>query len=688
VIGLSDIAIRIFIFIVSGYALGSLIPLLVSTKRKSRTLVTDRLSILIGYSFSLAASILGCWLSFVQISSNQVFHFLCIQTLPFGPFSFHIDQLSAFFLGVISLLGTVVSLFSFGYSRESIGKKNAGVFASLFNLFLLAMVLVVTAGNVIVFLLSWEIMSLVTFFLINYDHEEASSRRAGIRYIVMTHIGTAFLIVMFLLFTRNAGSFEFTAMSSASAQLPSALKNILFLCAIVGFGIKAGIIPLHLWLPEAHPAAPSNVSALMSGVMIKMGIYGIIRIVFDFLGTPPAWWGILLLSIAVVSAVLGVLYALMEHDLKRLLAFHSIENIGIILIGIGAAVLFSSYGNNALAALSLIAGLYHVLNHAIFKGLLFLGAGSVVQATHTKNIEELGGLAKTLPWTAGFFLVGSMAISALPPLNGFISEWLTFQALFLGFQIPDLIVRLAIPFTVALLALTSALAAACFVKAFGITFLGMPRSAHVEHAKESPPTMLIAMAFLAVACIFLGMMPGLVVAVLNPVASMVLKHQNPLPAITGWGSTTIAESTGGGVSPAVVAILLGGCILIPIVLGALIGGRLRKRNAMIWACGMKSVRPRMQYSATGFSKPIRMIFSSLYHATHEIETTDEPALYFKRQIRYELRTESIFEKYLYEPLIRITITGARVFRKIQTGHIQSYLAYIFIVLILLLIFAR
>jgi hydrogenase-4 component B len=422
----------------------------------------------------------------------------------------------------------------------------------------------------------------------------------------------------------------------------------------------------------------------MSGVIIKTGIYGIVRVSFDLVGTGPMWWGILVLAVAVVSAVLGVLYALMEHDLKRLLAYHSIENIGIILMGVGAALVFNSSGNKTVAALALIAGLYHVLNHATFKGLLFLGAGSVVRATHTRNIEELGGLARKLPYTSIFFLIGAVAISALPPLNGFISEWLTFQALLLGFTTANLTVKLAIPVTVALLALTGALAAACFVKAYGITFLGLPRSNAADKAKESPRSMLAAMGILALGCVVLGIFPGIALSALNPLAASLLGASMTNEVSLVGPTMILSASPSTSIAPALILALLTGFAGLPIVAGLLMGGKLRTRIAKTWVCGIETLRPRMQYTATGFSKPIRLIFSSIYRARHEIEVSEDVSPYFKSEIRYEVTMEHVFEEKLYKPAMRGVLSVARFGRRIQTGHIQSYLAYIFIVLIILL----
>jgi hydrogenase-4 component B len=642
----------------------------------------------IGFGVAALSSLLGCALSVAVMLSGTTLDVDLPRVLPIGDLSLHLDSLSAFFLLVISVVGTFVSLYSPGYASRSVGPERAGLLAFLYNLFLLSMAGVVIAGDAVLFLILWEMMSLTTFFLIVFEKESPASRRAGFLYVIMTHAGTAFLVVMFLLLFVSAGSFSFSALHGAGAGIPDPARSIIFLCALIGFGTKAGLIPLHIWLPEAHPAAPTNVSALMSGVMIKTGIYGMVRVFFGFLGPGAEWWGILVLALAVTSSVLGVLYALMEHDLKRLLAFHSIENIGIILMGIGAAMLFSASGDKVLAALALLAGLYHVLNHAVFKGLLFLGAGSVVNATGTRNMEKLGGLVRRLPVTAALFLVGSVAISALPPLNGFVSEWLTFQALLQGFSIASLPVKIAIPLTVALLALTGALAAACFVKAFGITFLGLPRSDAAGTARESHWMMLGAMAGLAILCLLLGIAPSLVMNLLDPTVTLLAGAPATALAAAAGATLTIFKSPTASISPPALAVLGVLTILLPVGFGVLLGKRLRTRTSSVWACGMETVTPRMQYTATGFSKPLRLIFANVFRARHEIEVSDDSSPYFRSQIRYELKTESLFERYLYKPLNQGIMRSSLRLRRIQAGNIQSYLAYIFVTLILLLMFAR
>ena len=396
----------------------------------------------------------------------------------------------------LAALAAAVSLYSFGYLREMEGRRNLGAFGFFFNLLLMSLALVFTASNAFFFLVAWEVMALTAFCLIIFEHEKEKTRNSGVLFLIMSHAGTGLLLIAFLTLTSASGSLDFASFHLLASRMTPLEQGAVFLLFLFGFGVKAGVVPLHIWLPEAHPVAPSNVSALMSGIVIKSGIYGMARVFFDFYGAPPLWMGTVVLGLGVVSALVGVLYALMEHDLKRLLAWHSIENIGIILIGFGAALMFRALGQANLAALALIAALYHTFNHAMFKGLLFLGAGSVVQATHTRNMEKMGGLIRRMPVTALCFLVGAVAISGLPPLNGFVSEWLTYQALLAGFGTTQSLTRLMFPIAGSLLALTAALAAACFVKAFAIPFLALPRSPEAADAREVSFAMRAAMAVL------------------------------------------------------------------------------------------------------------------------------------------------------------------------------------------------
>lgn len=417
----------------------------------------------------------------------------------FGEVAVRVDGLAAFFLLLAGFVGAAAGLYATGYCREYYGRR-LWLMAANFNVFLLTIFLVFTVSHVVAFLVMWELMSLVSFLLVNHEWERAASRRAAFIYIVMTHIGTAFIITAFLLLATAAGSFDFGKLAWTGGD--EWLRTVIFLCALLGFGTKAGMMPVHVWLPLAHPAAPSHISALMSGVMIKTAIYGLARFLLDFMGPAPLWWGQLMLTLAIVSCVLGVLYALMENDIKRLLAYSSVENIGIIMLGMGAGLVFGASGQPALAGLAWSAALLHALGHALFKSLLFFGAGAVVQATHTKDMEKLGGLIRLMPYTAVLFLAGAAAISALPGLIGFVSEWLTFQTLFyLPLGIAGIGGKTAGAIVLALFGLTGALAAACFVKAFGVAFLAKPRSEGAAHAREASGSMLAAMALPAAACL-------------------------------------------------------------------------------------------------------------------------------------------------------------------------------------------
>jgi hydrogenase-4 component B len=461
-----------------------------------------------------------------------------------------------------------------------------------------------------------------------------------------------------------------------------------FVLALIGFGSKAGLVPLHVWLPLAHPAAPSHVSALMSGVMIKMGVYGLLRVTLELLGGGPAWWGGAILAAGAVSAVLGVLYALMEQDLKRLLAYSSVENMGIVFLGLGAGLLFQSYGLLPLALVGLVAALYHTLNHACFKGLLFLGAGAVIHGTHTRNMEELGGLIKRMPRTAFGFLVGAAAISGLPPLNGFVSEWLVFQALLGGPQLTRPELGLIMAFAVGMLALTSGLAAACFVKAFGITFLAMPRSAHAAVAREVPRAMQLGMGALAVACFALGVAPSLVV----PRLAAAVAGLGGLPAglLTEMPRVTLeVPGTAGVIAPAVLAA---GLLLVPLAIVAafrLGAADRRLRVGDTWGCGRIGQTPRMEYTATAFAEPLRRVFAELYRPTEDLSIDFHPeSKYFVQSIAYRSEVNPWVERLLYPPVVSFLRWTAFRVRWLQAGSLHLYLLYMILALVALLLVSR
>jgi hydrogenase-4 component B len=554
------------------------------------------------------------------------------------------------------------------------------------NAFLGGMTFLVCAGDALTFLLCWEGMTLASYVLVVSEDRDGENARAGLLYMVMAHGGTALLLVAFLSLTERAGSFDFVALRAAAADLDGGTRAALFFLALVGFATKAGVVPLHVWLPRAHPAAPSHVSALMSGVMLKVAIYGMLRFAFDLLAPadaplPPSWgWTVLLLGTA--SAVLGVLYALQQHDLKRLLAFHSVENVGIILIGVGLAMVLwrREEAGGVLATVALTAALLHTVNHAAFKGLLFLGAGSVLCRTHERNMEELGGLARRMPWTAGLFLLGAVAISALPPGNGFVSEWLTFQALLGGagrFHGPA---GLAIVLAAAMLALTGGLAAACFVKAFGVTFLGRPRTAHAEHASEAPPSMIAAMVFLAALCVALGVVPGYLMRLLDaptagllggPAASAVVTARGPLVLATGLAPSG-ADAT--AISMTLVAALLLALAGLAWVLRRGLG-HASQRLAPTWTCGM-SPSARFDYTATAFAKPLRLVFAALYRARRAVTRETAGTPYVLRRIHYAGEVVDLAETEIYHRVERGITALSRTLRARSTGRIHAYIAFV------------
>jgi hydrogenase-4 component B len=604
------------------------------------------------------------------------------------PITLRMDALGAFFVLVVSLPGLAVSLYSLGCARGFGERKKVAALGAFYNVMLLSITLVFVAGNAFLFLIAWEVMTLSTYLLVSFEHEKPETRDAGVLFFVMSHIGTGCLILAFLLLFQASGDYGFDGFHALGDKVPAGKRNAVFLLFLVGFGVKAGIVPLHIWLPAAHPVAPSNVSALMSGVLIKTGVYGMIRVFFDFLGAPPNCWGAAVLTLGTVSAVLGVLYALMEHDLKRLLAYHSIENIGIILMGLGASLMFVHSGHPVLASLALMAGLYHTLNHAIFKSLLFLGAGAVLHATHTRNMEEMGGLARRMRWTALFFLVGAAAISALPPLNGFVSEWLTYQSLLQGFGTTSSLIRLMFPLSGAMLALTGALAAACFVKAFGITFLAQPRGENARQAKEAPLTMLLGQCLLTAVCVFLGLFPALLLKLLDPVTQQLTGQ--PLSAqLSVAGGLALSTGVAGAGTISMIGITLAGLglLLVPWVLWLAWGRRARTRIGPTWDCGLQGLTPQMEYTATGFSKPIRMIFKALFRPRREVQREYDFSPYYATNIRFESHVEEVFQTRVYRPLNRMLLRLSRRLRALQAGSIQAYLIYIFITLVLLLLFA-
>ncbi|MBN2582432.1 MAG: hypothetical protein JXL80_05140 [Planctomycetes bacterium] len=596
----------------------------------------------------------------------------CAWRLPLGEFHLALDALSGLFLIPILILTALAAVYGTRYLAHDRGLR-VGVSWFFYSLLTAGMIIVVVARDAVLFLLAWEIMSLASFFLVAYDDRRESVRHAAWTYLVATHVGTAALIAMFVLLGRESGSFDFDRWSSAG--LTPTLASLCFLLAVAGFGTKAGFIPLHVWLPEAHPAAPSHVSAVMSGVMIKTGIYGLMRIV-SLMGPPPAWWGWVLVAVGLSSGILGVLFALAQHDLKRLLAYHSVENIGIIALGLGLGVLGTAYGAPVVATLGFTGALLHVVNHALFKGLLFLGAGSVLHASGTTEIDRLGGLIKHMPRTALAFLVGAVAICGLPPLNGFISELLIFLGALRGVQAGDPVMGATAAVVIAGLALIGGLAIACFTKAFGVIFLGEPRSSDAAAAREVAWPMTIPMVVLALGCLVIGMTaPWLIGGVLAEPLAVVNPAPSGAPADLGAAVVPL-----GGVI-VVAATLTTLVVVLTIVRRRLLRGRTIGETGT-WDCGYLRPAARMQYTASSFAQPLVELFRNILRPKREATPITD---LFPTSGRLSTHAGDLFTDRLIAPVFRRVRGALGRFRWIQHGRVQLYVLYIAITLLVLLI---
>ena len=579
------------------------------------------------------------------------------QPFPGISVTFFIDRLAAFFLVLTGTVSACVAVYCIGYVEEMEDGRRRNLLCGCTALFVLAMALVVASGTTIAFLLFWELMAAVSFLLVMYDYADAGTTRAGIFYFVMTQLSTLFVMLGIIALFLATGSFAIAPVPVTAASLP--LVTAAFLALFVGFSIKAGIIPFHKWLPYAHPASPSPVSALMSSVMLKVAVYGLIRFLIAVF-SPDLWWGILILIAGISSAVLGVIYAIKEDDIKGLLAYSSIENIGIIFVGIGLFVIFSCTGLTLLATLSLLAALFHSLNHALFKSLLFLTSGSVVHATHTRDIEQMGGLASRMPVTSALFFVGAAAIAALPPLNGFASELLVYTAFFESVTVADPLIKILLFVCLALFALTSALSAACFVKAFGSIFLARPRSQQSRVAREAGWAMLAGPALLALACVVLGIFSYQILAAFGYIL--------PIPDLL------------------LVSILL-------LAMGALtyiilyFTASHAERTSETWGCGSLSLPASAEYTGHGFSEPIVTIFAPLYRTKKAVTRN-----YYDRHDclfaggTAEIRLVKFFEEYLYLPIARGATRVAGGIARMQNGCLDTYLLYVFLAVVAVIVF--
>ncbi|NUU23956.1 MAG: hydrogenase 4 subunit B [Streptomycetaceae bacterium] len=611
--------------------------------------------------------------------------------LPLAGGYFAVDALSGLFLAVAGAVVVAVAVYGIGYARHpgggsghahGVGSRTA---QAVLPVFALALLLVPAAASVSTFLLLWELMALSSLLLVLAEHgERPQVRVAGIWYAVMTHLGLVLLLVGLAWFAARAGGETFTQLREAAPGLSPQVRGTVFVLVALAFGSKAGMVPLHAWLPRAHPEAPSNVSALMSAAMVNLGIYGLVRVGFDLLGGGPRWWWLLVIALGAVSAVYGILQAAMSSDLKRLLAYSTVENMGLVLVGVGASGLFAAAGNPELSALALAAALLHVVNHSGFKALLFCAAGSVVRATGVRDLDALGGLRPRMPVTAGLFAVAALGAVALPPGNGFPSEWLLLQSLIQGLAAPGVSTAVVLPLAVAVIALSAGLAAAVFVKALGVGFFARPRSMAAEAAREGPPMMLAGMGLLALACAGLAVVPGVLAEGLDR-AVRAAGVRGPEPLDTG-GVGVDLNHLSGVLAPLWVAVALIAAVVGVSAVVRVTARRRRRTQAKLWDCGGGAPTPRMAYTATSFAEPLQRVFDDVLAPDQDVDVTPvRESAYLVERVRFQRRVPDRIEHRLYRPVLDALAWVGATGRRLAPGSVHLYLGYGFVGLVSVLV---
>ena len=634
---------------------------------------------LFAHYFAQVMSILGSTLILITAGIYLLSGETALLKVAFvGRYMLAIDGWSSVFLCITGLAGILTSIFAVDYALAYIGKRLREL-SGLWNLFLLSMVLVLVAQSTVSFLVSWEVMAIVSFLLVNHDSEKRETWQAAYQYLVMTHIGTAAIMIAFFVVGSGSNGFNFSELNIS--QFETTARNLAFTAAFLGFALKAGLVPLHVWLPNAHPAAPSHVSALMSGVMLKVAVYGFGRFIFDFLGPVDFWWGALVLVVGLLSAFFGALYAQMEKDIKRILAYSSVENMGIVFAAIGAGMLLLTTSHKEYAVIGFTAAIVHSFNHSIMKSLMFMVAGAVNHAVDDKNIEKMGGLAKLMPWTAGCALTGSLALAALPLTNGFIGEWLMFHSFaFLAQADAGTGVRLLAALAFILSGLASALALGCFVRVFGVVFLGRPRARRAESAHEVSRFMLAAMLIPAFLIFVSGILASPIVTIAQHVAEANLPDLKMLNEehLLIWGKDS-------GMLNYDTFVLLIAAVVITIFAWLIIyRGQVFVKRDVIWNCGTEPTL-RQQYSGTGFSKPIRRAFDFLLKPRREVVFLQKENKYFGRSMAYTLTIPDRFTEKLYIPLQHHLVKTASFLRRIQAGSVRIYIGYVMVAMVLVLI---
>jgi hydrogenase-4 component B len=676
-------------------------------------ILPNRMSLAITVAAAAFGALLMLATGVILVTGHAAFEVLLYRLYPFGVLTVRADSLSGVFLLLIGGLtfGTAVYTWSYMQRFSRSGYRTFGV---LLQLMLLATLGIVLANDLILFLMAWETMSIVSYLLVTYEHEQRAVSDAGFLMLAMSQLGTALFLIGLLILSAHAHSASFDAIRTTTVTVSPAFRGVAFMLLFIGFGTKGGIVPLHVWLPEAHPAAPSNISALLSAVIVNMGVYGVFRFCTEVLGKGPSWWGFTVIGFGAVSAIIGILYAVTAQDIKRFLAYSTVENVGIIFIGLGAALIFASYHQPVLAALATMASLLHTVNHATYKGLLFLGAGAIDYATHIRDMDRLGGLIRFMPWTAILFLIGTLSIAAIPPFNGFVSEWLTLETLLQSFHILAIGPKIGIAMAGVFLALTAGLAVTAFAKAYGITFLGMPRSDEAKQAREVPSTMIVGVAVLSVEALALGVLPTAFIPWFAQAATLIYEtnitdrvvppvatHPSAFPLLVHLGGNVFGHvlpaqglilmpgyATFSAVSPTYLAISFVVCISTVLAILWYLQRVRAARTAEVWAGGLPEVTANYQYTASSYVNPIRLIFSTLYRPGTEAQVRSQYSQYFRITISYRGRVVPVFERYLYQPILAALTAVADRAKVFQSGNLSLYLAYIFIILIVVLLFLR
>lgn len=671
---------------------------------------------------SLSAAAAAC-LSLTVLVSGHGFHFLLWTVPELGTLSLALDRLSALFVLTAAVVYFAASIFSNSYMQRYSGHYSLRSFSVLYHSMFLSVVLVLITGDVLSFLISWEAMAILSYLLVNYEHEKESNTYAGWLMLALSEAGSIAAAFSLLILANHAHSMSFTDLSAASGSFHSGMRWAVFLLSFCGFGVKAGLVPFSIWLPRAHPAATANVSAILSGVVLNLGIYGIVRVNMVFLPIALLGCGLVVLIVGAVSALIGIIYATVENDLKTMLAHSSIENMGIITAALGAGFIFSVSGHTVIASIAFVSAFYHMLNHSVYKALLFLGAGSVDMRVGLRNMDRLGGLMQIMPWTGLCFLVGSISISALPPFNGFASEWLVLQTLLRSVELRSLGVETVFAFCAAGIALTAGLVITCFAKTFSMTFLGAPRSPQVVEASEATPSIIIPMGLLALLCLFLGIAPTLVIPTLDRMltpyglsgAAQALVPGFFYPATSGLPSDFLKDfhnlgaqlgkgllpipglvvlHRGGSVNPVVFAMSTAYTLIVLLLLlfiTFLVVRFLLSRGRTVvtrppWSGGIQHLLPEMTYTATGYSSPVSVIFNAILHPREIQETREVVYSHFRTEIRRGKREEAhILERWLFQPLMEGALAFGNMCAKMHNGRLTTYVAYVLIVLLAVLL---